>query len=439
MIYFYTEKLTPRVQYVCTHVFSNMLGKKIEWVNALEALPDAKQHVVVAYTSEACPKGVYQIYPNGLLFKKGIKKQAIEMSEWNGLKTFFTVQGGNMPFDIFSAIFYLISRYEEWVATPEELDSFGRFKAQSSLAYQQGFLQEPLVDKWVAMFEGELKSHFACYTENNQRRFLFRPIIAIDRLFKYQNRSFVYNTHQFFRNLVKGRWNAIKTQAKSIFRISEDPFCNFSSLLQLHNRNNLTPIFFLRVAYDSWLERPIYATQMTYRKLLMHNYLFELHSGQNAAINVSKLMSERKKLYKITKSQVTMNCFYRLRFKTSVSYRNLLKASFKDDYSMAYLSMIGFRASTCTPYRYYDLEKEDYYKLTIHPIAFCDDVLRSLKYTREEIYAAMMQMANEVRQVKGEFVCIYHNDVLSDSGRWHRWYSLYESAIRAIASMEVKS
>ena len=439
MIYFYTGKLTPRVQYVCTHVFSNMLGKKIAWVNALDALPNAKQNVVVAYTSEVCPKGVYQICPNGLLFKKGVKKQDIEMSEWNGLKTFFAVESGHIPFDIFSAIFYLITRYEEWVAMPEELDSLGRFKAQSSLAYQQGFLQEPLVDKWVAKFEGELKEHFACYTESNQRRFLFRPIIAIDSLYKYQNRSCVYNIHQFFRNVVKGRWSTLKNQVKSLLRISEDPFCNFSTLLQLHNRNNLTPIFFLRVAYNSWLERPIYATKMTYRKLLLHNYLFELHGGTCASENVSKLMSERKKLYKITKSQVTMNCFYRLQFKTPVAYRNLLRASFKDDYSMAYCDKIGFRASTCTPYRYYDFEKEDYYKLTIHPIAFCDDVLRSLKYTREEIYAAMMQMANEVRQVKGEFVCIYHNDVLSDSGRWHRWYSLYESAIRAIASMEVKS
>ena len=439
MIYFYTEKLTPRVQYVCTHVFSNMLGKKVAWVNALDELPDAKQNVVVAYTSEACPKGVYQICPSGLLFKKGLKTQTIQMSEWKGLKTFFQVQGGNMPFDIFSAIFYLISRYEEWIASPQDVDSFGRFKAQASLAYQQGFLKEPLVDKWVAMFEKELQAYFACYTENTQRRFLFRPIIAIDSLFKYQNKSFCYNAYQFFRNMFKGRWTALATQIKSILRVSDDPYCNFASLLQLHNRNNLTPIFFLRVAHGSWSERPMYATKMTYRKLLLHNYLFELHSGTGASANVSKLLSERKKLYKITKSQVTMNCFYRFQFKTPVAYRNLLRASFKDDYSMAYLDKIGFRASTCTPFRYYDFEKEDYYKLTIHPIAFSDDVLRSLKYNREEIYSAMMQMAAEVRQVNGEFVCIYHNDVLSDSGRWHRWYSMYESAIRAIASMEVKS
>lgn len=89
MIYLYAEKLTPRVQYTCTHVFGVMLNQEITWVNALNKLPLDASNPSIAYTAESCPKGVFKIVPHGLLFKKGVKQQTIQMSEWRGLKTFF--------------------------------------------------------------------------------------------------------------------------------------------------------------------------------------------------------------------------------------------------------------------------------------------------------------------------------------------------------------
>jgi hypothetical protein len=105
---------------------------------------------------------------------------------------------------------------------------------------------------------------------------------------------------------------------------------------------------------------------------------------------------------------------------------------------MAYSDCVGFRASTCTPYKYYDLEKEDYYKLTLHPVAVNDEALRLLACSREDLYKMIVSLAKEVKQVNGEFVSVFHNDVLSDVGRWRHWLSMYESSIRTIASMEVK-
>lgn len=438
MIYFYADKLTPRVQYITAHVFTTMLKKQVTWVNSLKRLPDAATNVVVAYTELPCPKGVFKVCPHGLLFKKGVKKQAIDMGQWHGFKTFFQTTGGNIPFDIFSAIFYLITRYEEYVADPDSFDELGRFKASESLAYQQGFLREPLVDKWVLELEKELAAYFSCYQPCADRLFSFKPLIVVDTLFKYKHNAITHNLFLLGRNLKKGRWNAVKTQLKVWLRLMEDPYCNFATLLQIHNRNNLLPVFFLRVSFQNYWERPVYARNETYRNLLSRNYLFELHSTPQAAGNFEKLASERKRLYKITNTQVTMNCFHKLAFKMPISYRNLVKLSMKDDYSMVYPDVLGFRASTCTPYKYYDLEKEDYYKLQVHPIAFCDDMLRMGKYTYLEIGEQLIQLADQVAHVYGEFSCISHNDVLSDSGRFRHWLSVYESALRTIAKMEVK-
>ena len=81
MIYLYAEKLTPRVQYTCTHVFGVMLNQEITWVNAPNKLPLDASNPSIAYTAESCPKGVFKIVPHGLLFKKGVKQQTIQMSE----------------------------------------------------------------------------------------------------------------------------------------------------------------------------------------------------------------------------------------------------------------------------------------------------------------------------------------------------------------------
>lgn len=439
MIYLYTERFTPRVQYICSHIFGAILNQSISWVEDWSKLPDPTQNVVVAYTSRSCPKGVFCIPPHGLLFKQGVKPQTIEMGEWKGLKTFFLTSGGDLPFDLFAATFYLLTRYEEYIAPADAFDEQGRFKATASLAYKEGFLQSPIIDRWVMELEEELKNKFPMYQPSQNRQFCFRPIVVIDSLFKYQNKPILFNIKQLLYKLVKGKWISLKQQLKTLLHISADPYCNFSSLMQLHNRNNLLPVFFLRVQFEDWWTRPIYATCRTYRKLLLHNYMFELHSSPNAADSLAQLQSERKKLHKITKSQVVMNCFHHLAFRMPMSYRNLLKASFKDDYSMTYIDQIGFRAGACTPYKYYDLQKEDYYKLLIHPVALSDDMLRKTAVRRDDVYRSMVELAHTIRQVRGEFVCIFHNDILSDAGKWRHWLSVYESAIRTIANMEVKS
>jgi hypothetical protein len=56
-----------------------------------------------------------------------------------------------MPFDIFSAAFYLMSRYEEYL--PSIRDKHDRFDAKQSLAYKENFLHQAVVDRWAIQLE----------------------------------------------------------------------------------------------------------------------------------------------------------------------------------------------------------------------------------------------------------------------------------------------
>ena len=60
-----------------------------------------------------------------------------------GCSLFFPAgEVSSIPFDIFAASFYLITRYEEYL--PHVQDVHERFPADESIAFKNGFLEQPV-------------------------------------------------------------------------------------------------------------------------------------------------------------------------------------------------------------------------------------------------------------------------------------------------------
>src|SRR6185436_12324127 len=95
-----------------------------------------------------------------------IRKQNISCFKANDFTAFFK-SDGDYPFDIFSAVFYLLSRYEEYL--PHEKDEYGRYAHENSLAYGQGFLNTPLINIWIEDFKKVLKKKFSMLNPDSYR------------------------------------------------------------------------------------------------------------------------------------------------------------------------------------------------------------------------------------------------------------------------------
>jgi hypothetical protein len=120
-----------------------------------------------------------------------------------------------------------------------------------------------------------------------------------------------------------------------------------------------------------------------------------------------------------------------LKLDLPTTYRNLINLDIRDDYTMGYALLPGFRASICDPFPFYDLDLESETKLIIHPFTVMDGTLRDyMNLGIEEAISSIHKLIDEVKAVEGTFISLWHNESLSDQQRWKGWRNVYESMIR---------
>ncbi len=434
---FYTEKYTPRLKYVVQHVFEKILCTDVTIVKDIN---EAKQTEgpIICYSRNEIMVGAFNIRPHGLLFQSDIRDLGINVTEWEGMPIFFQTDNAqyDLPFDIFSAIFYLISRYEEYNA---DTDKIGRFRKEDSVAYKNGFLTRPVVDEWAYKFESLLIAKTG-YEPASKQRYRMHSSVVIDNLYKYRHHFIIKNISQLIGKLFKGDFTSFKHQMRVLLYLDSDPYDNLEYILRFHNDVKLNPSFFILMRKGGQDSKCIYATYRPLRKLLRRSYITGLHPSYNSNSDKNKVRSELKKLEKkITKQRVHTSMFHKLRFSLPKSYETLLKIGIGDDYSMGYIDAVGFRASTCTPFRFYDMKHEQKTRLMVHSLLFSDESIKNSGIHHNTFEDTMIPIIDSIKKVNGQLCCCVSNRVLSNSDKWYGWRSVLERVYRYASELEFAS
>ena len=106
------------------------------------------------------------------------------------------------------------------------------------------------------------------------------------------------------------------------------------------------------------------------------------------------------------------------------SYRNLIALEIQEDYTMGYVSHIGFRAGTCSPFLFYDLDYEVQTPLKIIPYQLMDYALLKHKSLLDK-KKVINEIIHEIKQVNGEFVPVFHNYTFGEDHRWKGFKELF--------------
>ena len=373
------------------------------------------------------------IRPKSLLFEQGIKKQEIFVTQWDDVKIFFqTDDHSSIPFDIFAASFYLVSRYEEYL--PYSSDEHGRFEAKQSLAYSSNFLQEPIVDQWAYILADVIKEHFADF-EYSSRTFKYIPTIDIDNayafLFKGISRTLGATLSSIFKLNVEDNIRRYQTLAGK-----KDPYDTYDIFFDTHQKYGLKPIWFFLVGNSGKFDDNVSIDKSAYRNLIKNiseRSEVGIHPSYKAFRDYSLLQWEIDEIKNIINKDVVKSRQHYLRIHFNETYRNLINAGIREDYTMGYSTDIGFRAGTCTPFHYYDLSNEEETTLTVYPFHVMDITLNQHKrYTVSAAISVIEDIIEKIKNVNGTFITIWHNEALSDHGHWKGWETVYREMLRLV-------
>ena len=234
MLLVYTHKITPRVNYIFKHIFVRILQIPVSFTTKVE---DFVLHDGPKITYAKAPLGTeFFIRSHDVLFDQGINDIDIKVTPWDDVPCFFPAgEFSTIPFDVFAASFYLISRYEEYL--PHVRDMHERFPFDESIAFKNGFLQRPVVDIWAYKLLELLKEKFPSYSYS-EREFNMISTIDVDIAFSYKNKGILRTLGGFFKDFVQFRFVNIWHRFLTIFNFKQDPFDTFSEILKIKCKLN---------------------------------------------------------------------------------------------------------------------------------------------------------------------------------------------------------
>ncbi len=427
----YVQQITNRLKYTFELVIRDLVGVDYELTT------DADKFAF--YTG---PKFNYSKQPFGeelfifatdLLFEKKIRKQDLSVFDWNDTKAFFATHPKYIiPFDPFAASFYLVSRYEEYF--PFTADKYSRFDANESLAQQKGFLNKPLVNIFAKKIREIFRNEYPELVFR-KKKFKYISTVDIDNAWAYKEKGVIRTTGALLRSLSSLKMSEFFERISVLTGRKQDPYDTYDLLFSLQNKYNLEMIFFFLLGDYDVNDKNVSVSNRNFQTLIKKiadYYETGIHPSYASNEKHQQLRLELSRLKKITHRDISRSRQHFLKLTFPVTYRNLIDADITEDYTMGFSGEIGFRAGICTPFFFYDLERELETNLKIHPFAVMDATLKYyMKVQPAEVMSYVGPLIKEIKAVDGTFITIWHNESLSNRGPWEGWKGVYEDIIKA--------
>jgi hypothetical protein len=421
----YCPKVSPRIKYTFNFIFREILSCDFEFTSIVK---DFEQYAgpKISYTEK--PLGGELFFcAASLLNQHHIDPITINTTVFGDQEVPFAVKGGILPFDMFAASFYFMSRYEEYL--PFQADEHGRYPAEAGLQYRLNLLETPVIDGWALILKNILIKEFPKLIFG-KRKFNFVPTIDVDRAYHFKSSGLIKNTARVFKAAMK--FNAEKVLDIILTGLGQDdPFDTYDYLNEVHAQYQQRATFFFLLAHHGHEEfdQNVNPEDETFTALISKvasTSNIGIHPSYASNTATKKISEELLRLQEITGQRVDSSRQHFLKLHLPYTYLKLIKAGINHDYSMGYASQVGFKAGTCTPFFWYDLQLEKQAHLKVHPFAVMDVTLQQyLSLNPAQAMEKLAELIASVKLVDGTLCSLWHNESLSEKGKWKGWKAVY--------------
>jgi len=410
----FSPVLTPRIKYIFNFIFKEILKTEVEFTGNSQYYLQSK-HIKITYADQPLGDELFFKHTSFLLSNK-LEEIQPRVTSFGDYQVPFPVQNSTLPFDIFAASFYFISRYEEYIYTQSGKENF---KASKSLQFKINLLDRPIVDEWALILKsivGKRHPEFRFSTKT----FTAKPIVAVE----------VSPTIPAgFRNKLKFWSHALLNKNNTYFHgkfdqitgLEVNPINVLDQLNPMLEKKSDRPIFFLNLPDVPQAFIPIEALGK-----VMQNHPIGLlrpcidHPEKTKTFKISAEILKLIQPAQITKISLQLDP---LKFPTC--YLNLVNLGISTDYSMGYNDVAGFRAGTCTPFSWYDLQLEKVTSLLINSYCLSSKYLTEIPY--REAQNEVLKYSNTVRGVSGAFTICWSLKSISGTEKYKKLTQLFHS------------
>ena len=404
------------------HIFTRMLNIDMCITTKVEDFI-AHKGPKITYTRQPLQNEFF-IKSHELLFEQGISDVEMAMYDWDGVPCFFpTTENCVIPFDIFAASFYLLSRYEEYL--PHVKDEHGRFPANESLAYQNDFLEIPVVDLWVKRLKNALQRRFP-ELEFKNTPYKQISIMDVSVAFAYRKKGVIRTLGATLIDLFRFRLSKVLDRFLVLLGFRKDPYDFFFRINQLHKQYNCEAVFFFLMADYSNYDKNISVINSSFKTLIksVADYsIVSLMASYKGFDDITILKKERNRLINTINRPVKRVRQRFNRLSIPDTYRLMVDAGFNEDYTMGYANEVGFRAGTCSPFYFYDISFEEQIPILIN--SFCVQYTSLYKFNSvSKAEEKFIELSQRVQEVNGDFNVVFSNEILQ-LNQHNSWRDLY--------------
>ncbi|MBK1988488.1 polysaccharide deacetylase family protein [Sphaerospermopsis aphanizomenoides BCCUSP55] len=334
--------------------------------------------------------------------------------------------------DIFGSAFFMLSRYEE-VVKPER-DRHDRFPATASIAYQEGFLDRPIINEYLEILWACLK-HLWPGLKRKPRQFQTYVSHDVDEPFKYAFAGISSLVRQCGGDLIKHRnpgqalntishWTQVKTG-----NFNSDPCNTFDMIMDISEKHNLKSSFYFITDHSAGKIDGDYSINHPLIRSLLHKIHQRGHEiGLHTSYNTYKDPVQTKREFEILKQVCTEEGIQQeywggrqhfLRWRTPNTFQNWENAGLDYDSTLSFADLAGFRCGICYEFSTFNINTRQPLKLRERPLMVMECTVIDKRYMNLGLDgdAALLTMDKYKQRCQifnGDFTLLWHNSRLAD-------------------------
>ncbi|MEP5936314.1 MAG: polysaccharide deacetylase family protein, partial [Winogradskyella arenosi] len=258
-------------------------------------------------------------------------------------------------------------------------------------------------------------------------KYTVQPVIDVPMAYYYKNKGFLRTIGGTLNDLRRLKLKQLYERYTVLMGFKRDPYDTFKWIVRKQKSSKVKFIVLFLIGDYSTYDKNISTTKKDFITLIksVADYCsVGIKASYFSLSDLKVLKKEKLKMEAITHVDLNAVRHSFSKLNLPLSYRNLVELEINQDFTMGYIDTLGFRAGTCTPFQFYDLDYEVQTPLQINPYHCLDFAL--LKYhSLLDKTEHLQKVIKAVKAVNGTFTPVFHNYSFSDLERWKGFRTLF--------------